>query len=1402
MDFNYSDLLAFDRASSVTLTKSKAARKLAAWANRLTSTDYPSTWVADFLNGTVETLSGALVYAVSDCTDSAFNGQYVYRATESRFRKSATISMWRAVGVGWSLSDGTTIYTAPDNGLNTPPAAFTKTGGTATVGVVASTKAWESASLVLKISFTNTVASSYILEYGSYSYSGSLVVEGFLTLTYGALTTRLNICDPEVRHGDDETKIEFNGIPRAAITDELDEYISSRLNRLENETIKGYGLDGVWRLTGTYKVDSDSPDKTNVILLYKRGYAQTLDFSEALLMSKEDWNTDSYNLTIKFPNIDPRYAETAKASVISALTDRVIANPVFGGVVYDGYWNSIKMITSETSSQAGATGNPEDSSNVIWFLTRHNNTDLYFKFQAGPDTIKGFYYKWEATETTLAELIDDKQFDADGDIVTSGGKTLQEVVAGRTVQMRRTSRDPEDRLFDVEIEITWSEAYTLSDAEVSIVFQKAPGASVTVDQGFNIPDTLLSAYSAHYKASADGGDLAENQLGNFQFERDQENGTFRYIASITTLTARQGYLDVGGSWIFYGSNVVSTSAISVPAAIDATESKTWAQLKTALQAFEVQGSVRVQDDGTFAYNLQVTKAARKLLTEDSATYELCPDYTPYDLGQFVFTTALPLWLAVGSRVVFSGSSISGLNGCFGIVSSIDDIGMPGTFAFTINTATTNIPSATLTVIRNSPDGSITITADVYPFRTSAITQRWTEQGKAQSTLPVDIYDTFDEVDGKWYETVQFDYDITGVGLYNWKKVTTRHQILVAGYAPFSATNKWEKKEKVFNRSSKRVRMKTRGQWKREVVPWQDAWDASVGSTTAPATWLSGGYQAKYGNWQSWYVKAYNETEVPVEAPAYSAYASYYVGAEVSYGGYNWRLATAARSVGNAPSGSNTSNSYWTYTGVLFGAQEELVPYYSASASYAYGNVVKMDSGWGTVYGYSLVNIPTVGVTPATGSAWTKIIPSGALTGDNFGAFIGRVGTGSMRYSPDYFGQRAMNFWYKANEYGTVGGTTFVEAQNIWKKEPRDLDSQYLAKVYGFSIYNKEVLLLKTHEVKEEFIRWNPVWEFSSALPYVIGEVVYYSGAWKQFTSIHPAGAWNAAHVTDTVTNNPYKWNDWGYVARYGAFNTSWGKSTVTSGDNAGDFLGVVGASSQRYTPPPETDGLYKYFMTNQYGTLGGTTFVEAQNIWKKEPRDLENTLTAQICGYSVYSIALVRAIVLNELGAPELDDSASAMYTSDWYEQPAFCEAGQRIRRRITSTTYRRYFVVNPTFVSNNGLPTSLNAMRTLDAPADCYAHPDDSNAETEYETVALSEYLWAVQKTVIRFGTWEADTLHKTSDPSRGGVNGAMTGEFENFPNVDQNGCYMFYHTPAVSQTILGKAPTTGAYPLFKDIT
>jgi hypothetical protein len=88
------------------------------------------TFANTFFLGEAVDLNAFHTVTVSGATDAAFDGAYVYSSTLAKWIKGvepATVySIWKD-GTTWKMTDGTTTYTAPDNGLNVPPATFERT---------------------------------------------------------------------------------------------------------------------------------------------------------------------------------------------------------------------------------------------------------------------------------------------------------------------------------------------------------------------------------------------------------------------------------------------------------------------------------------------------------------------------------------------------------------------------------------------------------------------------------------------------------------------------------------------------------------------------------------------------------------------------------------------------------------------------------------------------------------------------------------------------------------------------------------------------------------------------------------------------------------------------------------------------------------------------------------------------------------------------------------------------------------------------------------------------------------------------------------------------------------------------------------------------------------------------
>ena len=256
-----------------------------------------------------------------------------------------------------------------------------------------------------------------------------------------------------------------------------------------------------------------------------------VDFSGWRKQSGESFRSDSNTVILELPNVDPSMED----AIIAELTDDTFSTVSLADESLSGTWHNIK---------ATSTLQEDGSHTILLFLSKHNNTDLYFKVQDTPTTICGWYYKWEATETTLAELIQTKQFDGDGAVVTSGGHTLQEEVAGRLVKVNRTTRDPEDRLFDVEIEIVWAQESFYKDTTTAVA---VPDPELMKRTGTGT--VLVKRYGTKGLEIKDEIGTETDALPEFDFEdSDTVNGTFRKTIKLLGITTPTPERTPAGKW--------------------------------------------------------------------------------------------------------------------------------------------------------------------------------------------------------------------------------------------------------------------------------------------------------------------------------------------------------------------------------------------------------------------------------------------------------------------------------------------------------------------------------------------------------------------------------------------------------------------------------------------------------------------------------------------------------------------------------------------------------------------------------------------------------------------------------------------------------------------------------------
>lgn len=135
---------------------------------------------------------------------------------------------------------------------------------------------------------------------------------------------------------------------------------------------------------------------------------------------------------------------------------------------------------------------------------------------------------------------------------TEDAHTLSEIVPGREVIYKRSGRDQEDLLFDVEIEIVWRKDTQFSGI-TAITVNNGYISSVT-ELGYRATEAQVNAKRAAY------GSLTVGQTGRFE-AREAEGGLWNYSGTIITSTPV-------GECIVSADQVVSTGRNIRPLSAD------------------------------------------------------------------------------------------------------------------------------------------------------------------------------------------------------------------------------------------------------------------------------------------------------------------------------------------------------------------------------------------------------------------------------------------------------------------------------------------------------------------------------------------------------------------------------------------------------------------------------------------------------------------------------------------------------------------------------------------------------------------------------------------------------------------------------------------------------------------
>jgi len=196
-----------------------------------------------------------------------------------------------------------------------------------------------------------------------------------------------------------------------------------------------YTGTGAW--TGTFTFDAISE--------------VTVDLSKFRLATSDYYHANHAQPILRLENVSP----SSSHDICEQINQDTFTDIVCFDETLEGTWYR-RRVRSEVQD--------DGSHHIFLMLSDAANSELYFKYQATPSIIRGYYYKWETTNLTIDELMSTIRFEPDGEIdeapYTETSRTLQQVVEGRTVVLRRGMRDEDDRLFDLEIEISWTAGNT------------------------------------------------------------------------------------------------------------------------------------------------------------------------------------------------------------------------------------------------------------------------------------------------------------------------------------------------------------------------------------------------------------------------------------------------------------------------------------------------------------------------------------------------------------------------------------------------------------------------------------------------------------------------------------------------------------------------------------------------------------------------------------------------------------------------------------------------------------------------------------------------------------------------------------------------------------------------------
>ena len=265
------------------------------------------------------------------------------------------------------------------------------------------------------------------------------------------------------------------------------------------------------------------------------------DLSQFRLATADYYHANHSQPILRLENVSPGAAN----DLCEYLNQDTFTDIEYFDDTLTGTWFRIRVTTEAQD---------DGSHHIFLLLSDSGNSELYFKIQATPSIIKGYYFKWEATEATIDQLVSTIRFEEDGSIdedPDSGtSSTLEEVVLGRSVNIRRGSRDEKDRLFDLEIEIVWQaedESFLLAATDGRITYKQSKTTEMSKEWGYGLSKDTIGTIKSKYAVAAANGEVRRVDIS-----KNKESGTYDFVGLIITKTGVSTSIRFGNKTFYLG----------------------------------------------------------------------------------------------------------------------------------------------------------------------------------------------------------------------------------------------------------------------------------------------------------------------------------------------------------------------------------------------------------------------------------------------------------------------------------------------------------------------------------------------------------------------------------------------------------------------------------------------------------------------------------------------------------------------------------------------------------------------------------------------------------------------------------------------------------------------------------